>query len=166
MSDRGDLLVLIERLGIEARDLTDVGDLAHLLLVVRRGMKALGRLEDDIEDALYLAIPGKSTEVEGVGLVEKKRGGYRKTWDHDALLRLVTARARDERRFDEATGEYEAEAEAVSRVLSACAGIGYWRVGALTERGIDADEYCERVEGRPSILFSVADPAVVPEEAA
>lgn len=127
------------------RAITDL----HRLRTIRQ---ALAMWEGELTDWLADALGRNQVTVDGVGTAEIKRGNDRKQWDNDALIRLVIARGRDERRVDEETGEYESEAEAVGRALMACARPS-WRVTALKERGIDPDEYCEKTPGRLSVVI-------------
>lgn len=126
-----------------------VSDLARLR-AIRQGLAVWeGELTDWLNDAL-----GRNTiEVDGIGQVQVKRGTDRKEWDHDALIRLVVARGRDERRVDAETGEYEPEGEAVARALMECARPS-WRLTPLRDRGIDPDEYCASNPGRLSVVIT------------
>lgn len=137
----------------ELGQVSGLPELCAALREVRDLKRALGVWDDHLSDQIAELMPGKWDEVEGVGLVEVKRGAKRTKWDHDALSSLVVARALDERKLDESTGEYEREAEAVSRVLRECAAFSYWRVTKLRERGIDPDEYAETQPGRVSVVL-------------
>lgn len=126
---------------------TSMGDLGYELRQARA----------DVGEAAHHAMPSRYASVEGVGDVEKSWGLDRKGWEHDALLDLILARSRDERKADEKTGEYESEVEAFKRVLRDCAGFSYWKVGKKEEgtglrgRGIDPSDYCREEPKRVSI---------------
>ena len=127
-----------------------ITDLARLRDIKRQLVDWEGELTDWLADALGF----NRIEVDGVGVVEIKRGANRKEWDNDALWRLVVARARDERRVDPETGEaLESEGEAVGRVLNECMRPA-WRLTPLRERNIDPDEYSTSTPGRTSVVIS------------
>lgn len=70
---------------------------------------------------------------------------YNRKWDHDELARHLMRVALDRREIDPETGELldTPTWERVSKALRDCAGIGYWRIGALKGYGLDPDEFCE-----------------------
>jgi hypothetical protein len=127
-----------------------VADLAQL-----RAIKAaLSDWDRELCEWIGDALGRNQTDVDGVGHVEVKRGAARKEWDSDALIRLVIAKGRDERKVDVETGEVlESEGEAVGRALMECARPN-WRVTALRARGIDADEYCSTSPGRVNVILT------------
>ena len=125
-----------------------VADLAEL----REIRKGLADWESELTVWISEAIGRNTITVDGVGEVQVRQATDRKAWDHDALYRLVIARARDERRMDAETGEYESEGEAVGRALMECARPS-WRVTALRDRGIDPDEYAESSSGKTSVVI-------------
>jgi hypothetical protein len=130
----------------------DVDRAVHDLAKLREIKAALSEWEGELTEWLSEAL-GRN-EIDSAGLhVEVKRGANRKAWDNDALIRLVIAKGRDERVLDEESGEYESEGDAVGRALMACARPN-WRVTALRERGIDADEYCETSPGRVNVILT------------
>lgn len=126
-----------------------VSDLADL----RAAVATLRDHEAELTDWLAAALGSNTITVDGVGVVQVRHATDRRAWDNDALIRLVIARGRDERRVDESTGEYESEGEAVGRALTECARPS-WRVTALRARGIDPSEYCESTPGKTSVVIS------------
>jgi hypothetical protein len=126
-----------------------VSDLAEL----REVRKALADWEAELSEWLAEALGFNTLTLDDGKEVTVRRGTTRKTWDHDQLLRVVLARSRDERVIDPETGEAEDLAEATLRVLTDCAHIDYWRKGALSERGLDVDEFCETTAGRPRVVI-------------
>jgi hypothetical protein len=127
-----------------------VADLAEL----REVKKALDEWETELSAWLTEALGYNTLTLDSGQSVEIKRGNDRKAWDHDELRRVVLARARDERIIDPETGEAEDLAEATLRVLTDCAHIDYWRKGALSERGLDVDEFCQTTAGRPRVVIT------------
>lgn len=116
--------------------------LAIVLTAVRECRSGLATVYDRIEADLLALMGERSMTVPGLGLVEAKKKNIYRHWDNDSLWRLVTAFALDERKLDEATGEYESEGAAVARVLGECARPS-WRLTPLKARGIDPSEYAE-----------------------
>lgn len=161
-----DLLMPVERLSVELAD-ADLERCAHELIQIRRLQRTLGRVQDEIEDRVAALMPDKRTVIDGIGLLERRRSATRTTWYHDQLFAVVAARGSDERQIDLDTGEaLESEAQAVVRAIRECAGLSYWRKGALVARGIDPDQYVESMPGRMKVQVSVPDHSDVPGEAA
>ena len=107
--------------------------------------------ERELVHEIFELMPKKEMDFGGIGRVTRAKSNNRK-WDHDSLIPVIVARALDDRKIDKETGEvFEREASAVARVMAACAGIGYWRLTALKEYGIDPDEYYETTSSRTSI---------------
>lgn len=131
-----------------------IDEAARRLAALKAQRKELDVLMGDLESWLAERLPRGGMAVEGVGWLEAKPATKRTQWDHDEVVRHVTARARDERQVDPETGEYEPVEEAIVRVLRECAGIGYWKVTGLRARGLDPDEFCtvERGPRRVTIV--------------
>jgi hypothetical protein len=125
-----------------------VSDLAEL----REIRKGLADWEAELSEWLAEALGYNTLTLDSGHTVQVRRSTDRKAWDHDALIRLVIARGRDERRVTE-DGEYESEGEAVGRALMECARPS-WRVTALRERGIDPDEYAETSPGKIGVVIT------------
>lgn len=125
-----------------------VDELAEWLVQVRRMRRHLGDLESVIERQLYHKMPEKEY-TSPVGLLVKRRN-VRKRWDHEALLHRAL-QAADERRVDENGEVLMDRVGAYMQVLQDWMSPGYWRVGALSKDGLDADEYCEVEIGQPKI---------------
>lgn len=111
------------------------------LLDTRARIAELRDRERELVEAVHAAAPARKTET-AFGLVEVSKRRNRK-WDHEEATKHVVSRALDERTVDPVTGEVEPSWVAVTRALRECAGINYWRVGALRDRGLDPDEFAE-----------------------
>lgn len=124
-------------------------DLVENLLETRERIQQLRDHERFLIDEIYDAAPQRKNET-AFGLVEVSKRRNRK-WDHEEATKHVVARALDERAVDPDTGEIEPSWVAVTRALRECAGIGYWRVGALRDRGLDPDEFAETTSEAKSV---------------
>ena len=128
-------------------------DLALILADLRDLKSTAGEVYSQVEHTLLGVMGEKQVEVAGLGVVEIKRRTKRTAWRHDELIPVVVARALDERRVDEETGEFEREAHAVARVLRDCVSFGAGKVTGLRARGITPDEFCqETVDGYSVVL--------------
>lgn len=129
--------------------------LAILLAAVRRNRATLAFVELELETALARIMPATTMAVASVGVLERRAGKKRTAWDHTRLASLLAARVGD-RRFDPATGEELARppavlAQDVADELLACAGLSYWKTGALKARGLDPGQFCEEEPGRTTV---------------
>lgn len=130
-----------------------VEDAARRLAGLREQRRELDAEMAEVEAWLAEHLPHGGIAVEGVGWLAAQPATKRTKWDHDEVVRHVTARARDERRADPETGEYEAVEEAIVRVLRECAGIAYWKVTGLRRLGLDPDEFCTTEKGPRRVMI-------------
>jgi hypothetical protein len=96
----------------------------------------------------------KSTDVKldsGVEL-KCKSGAPRKAWDNENLMKTVHSRLRQSS-VDMDTGEVGLSDDEIVLKLLDYFQPSYWRVGALNELGINADQYCEVGEPKTSIAI-------------
>lgn len=134
-------------------------DLEDVVLALRDAHAVVAQLRDAVSTlAAYGASLMPQPQMNVAGIPIERTGGWdRSKWQHDDLLAHVVRWVRDDRKTyaQEHDGELppESEAEATVRLVREYAGKpGYWKVGALRdERGINADEYCERKKAKPGI---------------
>lgn len=74
--------------------------------------------------------------------VERRWSKPRKSWQHKDLAEIVATRIRQSS-IDLDTGEMTLSPQDMILKLLDYVQPSYWRVGALSEIGISADEYCE-----------------------
>lgn len=139
------LMLMSER----ADALAEAGDWEALITGLAPIQAVLGdlrQLEREVKAHIVDTMPERQVTVEGVGTVERVKKVTRRNWDSAELLRFIVNGAL----VDSETGEIPSSpVEAVERVMAeiyACApftGSTGWRVGALKERGIVVDEWCE-----------------------
>lgn len=113
------------------------------LVELRINIAELRDRERRLVEIIHDTAETRKTETPS-GLVEISKRRNRK-WDHDELVRHLTRIALDTRDVDPATGELldRPTWERVADAIKACAGIGYWRIGALKDHGLDPDEFAE-----------------------
>ena len=154
------LRIAISGMVDDAKALAEAGDWESLI----RGLEPLQQvlsdlrlLEHDVKKYIADTMPERLVSVEGVGTVERKAKITRRNWDSEELLRKIVMGAL----IDPDTGEIPSSpVEAVDKVMGevrACVpftGSTGWRVGALKERGIDPDEWCEENSDGYSIQFT------------
>ncbi len=113
------------------------------LVELRASIAEMRDRERVLVETIHDTAEQRKTETPS-GLVEISKRRNRK-WDHDELIRNLTRVALDTREFDPATGELldRPTWERVADAIKACAGIGYWRTGALKDHGLNPDEFVE-----------------------
>lgn len=109
-----------------------------------------------IETNLYEVIPGKKYELEGVGILEKRRSNTKK-WDSEKLLNDLV-----QSKLNNGTGEITPTdvfelIETLKKVLPLTQSLG-WRTTALKEENVDTDQYCDVVWGRPTVTIKWNQP--------
>jgi hypothetical protein len=100
----------------------------------------------------------KSTDIRlqtGVEL-KCKSGAPRKSWDSENLMKTVYSRLRQSS-VDMDTGEVGLSDDEIVIKLLDYFQPSYWRVGALNELGINADQYCEVGEPKTNIAIYTKD---------
>lgn len=133
--------------------MTELSELLTALVAVRDEKARAREIERDLIEQIHAIADDRRLSRKfdhGPLRVELATSANRK-WDHDETIKHVVARALDERQVDEATGEVEPSWATVARALKECAGIGYWRVGALKQRGLDPDEFAEVTSRTPTV---------------
>jgi hypothetical protein len=127
----------------------DLGGLARIVTALTGVLGAARDVKDLVEQHTIRVMPDRQAVVDGF-VLERKSGTTRKDWDHTAVASKVAARA-----CCNEDGEIVFGLEIGQRIadeILATAGIGYWRVSALRNRGIDPGQYCEETKGRPSLI--------------
>lgn len=121
------------------------------LVETRAEIARLREIEKQLVDDIHEISPRRKVETE-YGLVEITKRRNRK-WDHEELVRHLTRVALDRREIDPETGEIVSRPtwEIVTEALVDCAGIGYWRIGALKDYGLDPDEFAETTSEARSV---------------
>lgn len=82
--------------------------------------------------------------------IEKKWSKDRKGWKHKDLAEIVAERIQ-ESAIDLDTGERVLSVQEMITKMLEYVQPSYWRVTALSDLGINADEYCQAGDSKPSI---------------
>jgi len=147
----------IARTDLTPDDLVDVLHAQRRIERLRADLKTtLDRLSEHGADLMV----SRKQFVEGIGEIERQGGTDRSAWDHDRLFQIALARGRDDpARYDLETGEMLIpEGEAVLAEIRAMAGTpGYWKVGALRDRGLDPADYCNEKDARRRVKLPKDD---------
>lgn len=128
-----------------------IGGIAERLEAVQTGIRDLKAAQYTLEARIAKAMPKWQLEADGTKLT--RRNNYRQTWDHQATLSAVISHALD-RRVPDADGVVEEPVQAVERAIRDCAGIQYWRAGALERYEMDVDKYRERENTGVTVTIS------------
>ena len=83
-----------------------------------------------------------------LGTIGVRRGKNRKEWQHDALAGAVVDAHMD------ATGGELPDPDTVRTWITDAAGISYWKVTALKELGIEVEDYCATLPGKPGVSIT------------
>lgn len=121
--------------GAGVLNLDTLDDQARAWEALRQMAAAVSMLQAALAPVLHANIPFPPGWVDTpVGVLKRDKRGGSTTWDHDALLKLVVAKALDDRRPVPETGEMPDRGEVAVEAIREAAGFGYWRVGVLRER--------------------------------
>ena len=138
-------------------ELAERGDwhaLAFVLAELRRLAADLRLLVDTVEQDCYRLLPGKRTEIDGLGVLEKRKGTDRRAWQStdllDELLRVAVVDRETGAVLDDELLIRQRIHEVLVDAVPFNPSLG-WRVTALRDLGIDPDEWCETRPGRESV---------------
>jgi hypothetical protein len=88
--------------------------------------------------------------------IKCKTGSPRKAWDNQGLMMQVFDRLQQSS-VDMDTGEVTLSTEEIVNKILDYVQPSYWRVGALNDLGINADQYCEVGEPKTNIAIYTKD---------
>lgn len=125
------------------QDEDDAEELCLLLASLRDAKQALAEVYAAVENYVLSMDTGKSFEVVGLGLVERKRKSSRKNWDNDGLLDHLVRYAR----------ENDADPVTILREASRPS----WRVSTLRALGVQIDEWCEETWDGEALTLPTRD---------
>ena len=126
--------------------------LLHLGFLLNDAKRRITSILKEAEAVLLKSDWDRSPYMTQLFSIETKTGAPRKKWNHDTLAALVAKRITDAA-IDMDTGEVIKTPQQMIRELLDYAAPSYWRVGALRELGIDADDYCDVGEPLTSLIY-------------
>ena len=85
--------------------------------------------------------------------VERRTGADRKSWNHKGLAEIVADRVYQSS-VDMETGEVLLSPKEMMTKMLDYAAPSYWRIKELDKIGISADAYCEKLEGKTSVIIT------------
>lgn len=158
------ILVFIQWLIVDAQKAADdchphAESLARLLDMLYRTKTILGDTCQYVEDLLVDAMPNKTLEVEGIGVLTSRTGAKRTKWDHDSLTSKAAEKMAEQLEAEEGemvwrdTGEGVNPRSLLAELLREFRTMATpsWKLTGLRQHGIDPDEYCETSWGRKTI---------------
>lgn len=98
---------------------------------------------DAMDETEIVSLPSGDT-------IEKKWSKDRKGWKHKELAEVVAERIQDSS-VDLDTGERVLSVHEMIKKMLEYVQPSYWRVSALSDIGINADDYCQAGDSKPSI---------------
>lgn len=131
----------LDHLDVGADLLDDPTTIATALLDLASVKRQAGEVYAKYEKALLSVMGERTIDVPSLGRFTAKKTVKRSGWVWDRLVPDLVEKARQERRFNQDSGEVEGEGEATARVLRDCVGFSYAKVTGLKARGLNADEY-------------------------
>lgn len=148
VAETAELLNQVDLLeGGDADELFEIADSAHLLKT------SSGDLFSFYQDVMVEKIGTTPHPVSTSNCtIEIQKGSSRKSWDHDSLSSVV-ARRIFESSIDLDTGEMTKSPQDMMKELMKYGAISYWRVSALKDLNIDADDYCEVSEPTKKLVI-------------
>jgi len=138
---------LADQARLVAGDIDGTARLLHDLIGSRR---ALSDIIATLEAELVDLMPDRRVELDGLPPFERRKATVRKRWQSDDLVRRLCRDALDPDGTGEIPGTPMAAVDAVVSALTECAPFTpsmQWRAGALRDRGLDVDEWCESSPG-------------------
>lgn len=137
-------------------DALAVEDACELLVRLSNLKTQLALIYDDQAKFLVEKMNDKEAVTLSTGeMVEKKWSKDRKGWQHKDLASIVASRI-ENLAVDMDTGERVLTTTEMITKLLDFVQPSYWRVTALNEIGVNADDYCEAGESKPSISIRKA----------
>lgn len=131
---------------IQSLPASDIENIAEGVLALDTVRQDLVAVREAAEAQLITAM-GDLPEVSVAGAtMELRRSDSRKAWDHKAISAEVAERL-VQSSVDFETGEMLKSTEELIMDVLTYAGVSYWKVKALNNLGISADDYCEVTEG-------------------
>ncbi len=122
----------------------DVDALAWGMARLRDLRLSFAALLDAVEQDVARLMPDRLHDVEGLGILERRKAKKRTEWDHRGVAKAVLEQAWE-------AGDINSPTDVVDLLLKV-AGVGYWKVTELRPRGIDSADFCREEPGRTTVM--------------
>jgi len=141
---------------LKAMDTVTVDEWCQMILEISNFKTQLSFVYEAVTSSALEAM--SETEIitlQSGDTIEKKWSKDRKGWKHKELAEIVAERIEDSS-VDLDTGERVLTTSDMIKKMLEYVQPSYWRVTALSELGINADDYCQAGESKPSISIKKA----------
>lgn len=150
MTKTTELTLALQALLQEAAETPDIGplsddDLAEVADLLDRTFRLTRTLRRSALDALVDRGHGKSLTTDRFDVSIAPGAIERKDWKHE---KVIQALAKD------VIPNQPKAAEKLADAVAECARIDYWRKTDLSHHGVDADDFCEKTRGHPTVAVT------------
>lgn len=152
--------MVLELTYVGNRKSVDSEALGAVLASLKGFKSSLKLLEDETAKALSTVVSSGATVQAGPVYLERKDTKPKKTWQHDRLKSVIIEKVLA-RHTDKDSGTIDTPTSVLIQEAMSYAGISYWKVGALKDIGINANEYCAHGEAKPTfnVVTSTPEPS-------
>jgi hypothetical protein len=137
----------------ESEEEITVEDGCEILYILQELKRDVAFVIDELESSIAEKMEESIIFLPSGQQVERRTGADRKSWDHKGLANIVADRV-FQSSIDIETGEVLLSPREMMTKMLDYAAPSYWRVKELDKLGISADAFCEKSEGKTSIVIS------------
>ena len=127
-------------------------DLCSAMVELNSLKKDIGYIHDESNTRFAEKMEDSVIFLEDGTEIERKQGADRKAWNHKGLAVEVAAKI-SQLAINMDTGEITLTPDEMMVKMFDYAAPSYWRVGELGKLGVNVDNYCEKSEGKTSIVI-------------
>lgn len=131
----------------------DIYQACEFMYIMQEMKRDVAFIIEELEKMVAEGMPEDIFFLPSGQQVERRTGSDRKSWNHKGLAEMVAERVY-ESSVDMETGEVMMSPKEMMTKMLDYAAPSYWRVKELDKIGISADSYCEKTEGKTSIVIS------------
>lgn len=131
----------------------DIYEACEFMYIMQELKRDVAFIIDELEKIVAEGMPEDIFFLPSGQQVERRTGSDRKSWNHKGLAEMVAERVY-ESSVDMETGEVMMSPKEMMTKMLDYAAPSYWRVKELDKLGISADSFCEKSEGKTSIVIS------------
>ena len=134
------------------QDDVDLKSLCSAMVELNSLKKDIGYIHDESNTRFAEKMEDSVIFLEDGTEIERKQGADRKAWNHKGLAVEVAAKI-SQLAINMDTGEITLTPDEMMVKMFDYAAPSYWRVGELGKLGVNVDNYCEKSEGKTSIVI-------------